>query len=409
MTPNGGSAMAARAPSDRWYERTVRRARTLAPGEERELTATLDAYRTAIVRDVLGSRYGLRHLRDLGAALAARRVDVRGIVELEADARVEDARTECLARLARIARLAARRARRPAADVVRTLEQELRRLALRRVHVDAIVDRMTAAGRSQTPALARLQRASDAAARARTRLVESHLRLVTAIARRYAERGLDLPDLVQEGTIGLMRAVERFDPRHEVTFATYAAWWVRQTINRALIYRARLVRLPGSVEDGIRRVHKHRRNLTVEHGRAPTNAEIAAETQLTATRVADLQRIEHELCRPPLPFDDPSPDDDDNRSVADVLADEARPGPEDASIASGLAACTARALAMLAPRERRVLELRYGIGWDRAHSLEDIGRQFGLTRQRILQISTKALDKLRSSLYAPPLQSFLEP
>jgi RNA polymerase primary sigma factor len=228
---------------------------------------------------------------------------------------------------------------------------------------------------------------------------------VTAIARRYAERGLDLPDLVQEGTIGLMRAVERFDPRHEVTFATYAAWWVRQTINRALIYRARLVRLPGSVEDGLRRVHKQRRHLTADGGPPPTDAEIAARTQLTAARVADLQRIEHELCRPPLPFEEPSTDDDD-RSVADVLADETRPTPEDASIASGLATCTARALAMLAPRERRVLELRYGIGWDREHSLEDIGRQFGLTRQRILQISTKALDKLRSSHHASPLQSF---
>jgi RNA polymerase sigma factor (sigma-70 family) len=408
MTSSAATAtMAMRGPSDRWYERSVRRTRGLAPGEERDLTATLDAYRTAVVHDVLGSRLGLRHLRELAASLAARRIDVRGIVELEADARVEDARTDCLARLGRIARLAARRARRPAPDGMTALEEELRALALRRVHVDVIVGHMRAAGRSQVPALARLQRASDAAVRARTRLVESHLRLVTAIARRHTERGLDLPDLVQEGTIGLMRAVERFDPRHGVTFATYAAWWVRQTINRSLIYRARLVRLPGSVEDGLRRVHKHRRNLTVEHGRAPTNAEIAAETQLTAARVADLQRIEHELCRPPLPFEEPSSDDDD-RSVADVLADEARPGPEDASIMRGLASCTSRALEMLAPRERRVLELRYGIGWDRAHSLEDIGRQFGLTRQRILQISAKALDKLRSSHHARPLQSFWE-
>jgi RNA polymerase primary sigma factor len=279
---------------------------------------------------------------------------------------------------------------------------------LRRTHVDTIVARMAAAGRSQARALERVQRASDAAMRARSRLVESHLRLVTAIARRHAERGLDLPDLVQEGTIGLMRAIERFDPRHEVTFATYAAWWIRQTINRALVYRARMVRLPGSVEEGIRRVHKHRRWLTLEHGRAPTSAEIAAETQLSPTRVDDLQRIEHELCRAPLPFEEPASDDDDDRAIADVLADDRRPGPEDASIARGLQSCASRALSLLAPRERRVLELRYGIVGTREHSLEDIGREFGLTRQRILQISAKALEKLRTSHHAAPLQTFWE-
>jgi RNA polymerase primary sigma factor len=409
MTAATESATAAtRMPSDRWYERSVRRTRALAPGEERELGATLEAYRMAVVRDVLGSPYGLLYLRELETALAARRIDVRGVVELEADARVEDARTDCLARFERIKRLASqRRTRRRTATVASALDDELRALALRRMHVDAIVTRMTSAGRSQVPALARLQRASDAAARARTRLVESHLRLVTAIARRYVERGLDLPDLVQEGTIGLMRAIERFDPRHEVTFATYAAWWVRQTINRALIYRARLVRLPGSIEDGLRRVHKHRRDLTVERGRTPTSAEIAAEAQLSAARVDDLQRIEHELCRPPLPFEEPS-SEDDGRSVADVLADEARPSPEDVSIARGLETCASRALRMLTPRERRVLELRYGIVGNREHSLEDIGRQFGLTRQRILQISAKALDKLRASHHAAPLQSFWE-
>jgi RNA polymerase primary sigma factor len=392
---------------DRWYERAVRRTRTLAPGEERAVTATLEAHRTAILREVLASPHGLAHLREVATDLDARRIDVRTIVELEADARVEEARTECLARLGRIERLVAERARgRSATDVASALEEELRGLALRRTHVDLVMARMAKAGRSASRALARVERASEAAAHARTRLVESHMRLVTAIARRYAERGLDLSDLVQEGTIGLMRAIERFDARHGVTFATYAAWWVRQTINRALVSRARLVRLPGSVEDGIRRIHKHRRYLTVERGRAPTNAELAAETRLSATRVDELQRIEHDLCKSALPFEEPAPGDADGRSVADVMADEARPGPEDASIARGLSSCASRALAMLPARERRVLELRYGIGWDREHSLEDIGRQFGLTRQRILQISAKALDKLRTSRHAVPLQTF---
>ncbi len=402
MTPSAQAVTTIAGVPDRWYERAVRRTRGLAPGEERELTATLEAHRTAILREVLASPPGLAYLRGLAVGLGARRLDVRGVVELEADARVEDARAECLARLERIGRIAARQRRR-VADVA--LEDELRALALRPVHVDAIVARMATA-RSHARALARARDTGEAAAGARTRLVESHLRLVTAIARRYAERGLDLPDLVQEGTIGLMRAIERFDLRHEVTFATYAAWWIRQTINRALVYRARIVRLPGSVEDGIRRVHKHRRRLAAERRRAPTSAELAAATQLSTARVEELQRIEHELCRPPLPFEEPSPEDVDGRAVADVLADETRPGPEAATLARGLSDATARALAMLAPRERRVLELRYGIGWEREHSLEDIGRQLGVTRQRILQISVKALDKLRASVHAAPLQTF---
>jgi RNA polymerase primary sigma factor len=402
MTQSAQAEATTAGAPDRWYERAVRRTRGLAPGEERELTATLEAHRTAILRDVLASPPGLAYLRELAVGLGARRLDVRGIVELEADARVEDARADCIARLERIAGLARRRPRR---GVDPALEVELRALALRPVHVDAIVVRMAPAA-CYSRGLARVRQAGEAALCARTRLVESHLRLVTAIARRHVERGLDLPDLVQEGTIGLMRAIERFDPRHEVTFATYAAWWIRQTINRALVYRARLVRLPGSVEDGIRRVHKHRRRLAAEQRRAPTSAEIAAATELSPARVEELQRIEHALCRPPLPFEEPSPDDVDGRAVADVVADETCPGPEDATVARRLAGATARALAMLAPRERRVLELRYGIGWGREHSLEDIGRQLGVTRQRILQISVKALDKLRASAHAAPLQTF---
>jgi RNA polymerase primary sigma factor len=406
MTARGArSTMAPGTSSDRWYEHAVRRAPTLAPGEERTLTCMLDAHRTVIVRDVLGSSHGLAYLGDLANALAARRVDVRSVVELEANALVEEARTGCLTHLGRIAELGARRG--TAGTVAHEFGEEIRGLALRRAHVDAIVARMAAAGKSQAPALARLRVASEASVRARTRLVESHLRLVTAIARRYARRGFDLPDLVQEGTIGLMQAIERFDPRREATFATYAAWWIRQTINRALANGGRLVRLPGGVEDGLRKLHKHRHYLTLARGRAPTSAEIAAETQLSPARVDDLRRIEHDLAHPALPFDEPS-NDPDGHSFADVLGDETRPGPEDASIARGLKSCSSRALAMLAPRERQVLELRYGIGWSHGRSFESIGRELGVTRQRIDQISSKALDKLRKSRHARPLQSFWE-
>jgi RNA polymerase primary sigma factor len=402
--------MAYRTPSDRWYEQAVRRTRGVTRDEERGLALTLEAHRAAIAHHVLGSAEGLAYLEEIRTSLTSRRLDVRTIVELEADARVEDARGECLARLARIARLGRElRRRRGAASVRRALDDEIRGLGLRRIHVDVVVTRMAAKGGANARALANLNAASDAAAKARTRLVESHLRLVTAIARRYMDRGLDLPDLVQEGTIGLMRAIDRFDPRHEVTFATYAAWWVRQTIGRALANRARPVRLPGSVEEDLRVVHKQRRHLATRDGRMPTSAEIAARTKLSVGRVDDLTLIEHELCRPMLSFDEPSLDDSDGRAPVDVVADDALPGPEDATIARRLEQHAASALEALAPRERQVLELRYGIGQCGEHTLEDIGRKYGLTRQRILQIASKAIEKLRASRHARPLQSFWQP
>jgi len=170
MTVRGAqSTVPPGTPPDRWYEDAVRRAPTLAPGEERALTDMLDAHRTAVARDVLGSSHGLAYLGELANALAARRVDVRSVVEFEANALVEDARTECLMHLGRIAELGARR--RTAGAVAHEFREEVHGLALRRAHVDAIVARMAAAGRSQAPALARLRAASDLSVRARTRLV----------------------------------------------------------------------------------------------------------------------------------------------------------------------------------------------------------------------------------------------
>jgi RNA polymerase primary sigma factor len=402
--------MGHRPPSDRWYETAVRRVRGVSREEERTLTAALDAHRAVVARSILGSPLGLAYLRRLARGLESRQVDVRNMLEVDADARVEDVRRDCLERLGRIERLghALLERRRYRSRLRADLERELRALPLRRAHVDAVISHMEAARPATAPALGELATAASAAAAARTRLVESHLRLVLTIARRHAHRGLDLPDLVQEGTIGLMRAVDRFDTARRVTFATYAAWWVRQTIGRALESRARPVRLPGSVEDGLRSVRKHRRHLTLQHARIPTIADIAVRSRLSVERVEEIARIEHELCQPMVSFEVGMPDDVDTRAPADVLADERGPGPEEAVVAWRLARHAAWALRMLAPRERQVLKLRYGIGHAREHTLEDIGRRYGLTRQRILQIASKALEKLRASRHAASLRSFLE-
>jgi RNA polymerase primary sigma factor len=395
--------------SDRWYEHVVRRTPGLRPGEERTLVAALDAHRAVIAQDVLGSKMGLAYLRELGAGLASRAVDVRTIVECEADARVEDMRDECIALLARIARLAQRLESRATPLRRRVhLDRAIRDLRLRPAHVELVLTRMRATGALAADALHRHRESGKAAARARSRLVEAHLRLVVAIARRHFGQGLDLPDLVQEGTIGLMRAIDRFDSRRKVTFATYAAWWIRQTIGRALATRGRPVRLPLSVEDGLRTVRRQTRDLSRRTGRTPTTDEIAQGTRLSVARVEDLVRIDRELCQPPVPFDDVQPGDEDGRAPVDVLADESRPGPEDAAVAQRLRAHARLALRSLDARERQILQLRYGLANDAEHTLEEIGQRFGLTRQRILQIVSKALDKVRASRHACPLRSFWE-
>lgn len=409
MTDSSPARMDRTPSSDRWYERAVRRAPGLARDEERTLTAALERQRAVVARHVLGSPAGLEYLTRLGAGLSTRAIDVRNVVEVEADARIEEVRLQVLARLAHVARVAAQAERGPLTTRTRSrLEREVRALGLRRSHVDAVVERMEAARPATATALATLAAANVEAARARARLIEAHLKLVVAIARRYAHRELDLADLVQEGTIGLMRAIDRFDAGRKVAFATYAAWWVRQTIGRALENRARPVRLPGSVESGIRQLHKHRRHLSLRQAGPPSTAEIAAQGGLAPERVDELVRIERELCQPMLSFEVGAPDEEDGRAPADVVADESRPGPEDAVIARRLERHASNALRMLAPRERHVLQLRYGIGQVDEHTLEDIGRRYGLTRQRILQIAAKALAKLRASRHAASLRSFWE-
>ena len=366
--------------------------------------AALETHRALIACDVLGSAVGLTYLGEVHTRLTTRALDVRSVVEMDADVKVEDARASCLDQLARI--IAASRASRgrKRADVVNAI----RDLPLRRGHVDAVIARLRVAGPGMLDTLVRLRDAGEAAARARTRLIESHLRLVVAIARRYAGQGLELPDLVQEGTIGLMRAVERFDTRRRIAFSTYASWWARQTIGRAVAKRARTVRLPLSVEEGLRKIRKHRKEVAIRHGRRPTINEMAAGTRLSLRRVGELEQIEHELCQATLPLDDTLPDDPDGRAVAEVLADRSQPGPEEAAIQRSLKTRAHEALELLTPRERQVIQLRYGLGRQGEHTLEDIGRQFGLTRQRILQIAGKALDKLRTSARAYPLRTYWE-